>query len=124
MSSKEKENPPLTFAFAKWYGIIFAVIFLLYGGVKVILSFLDHKYDELGEPMFFGFIGLLLISVALAFNELKKWGWLGLLIINSIVVLLSLIGISHYENIILLLLSGAALGCLLAPQTKQYLFKR
>ncbi|MFQ6007657.1 MAG: hypothetical protein ACE5K8_01775, partial [Candidatus Zixiibacteriota bacterium] len=57
------------------------------------------------------------------YRELKAWGWYGLVGINSLVILIALFGYSHYENIVLIILSGIALYALFSPQTKQYLFK-
>ncbi|MFQ5453619.1 MAG: hypothetical protein ACE5D6_05480, partial [Candidatus Zixiibacteriota bacterium] len=74
-----EDNLPITFKIAKWHGFIFSLIFLVYGGVKLILSFLDRNYNELGEPIIFCIIGLILISFAFAYNELKSWGWYGMI---------------------------------------------
>jgi hypothetical protein len=121
---KRKDNRPLTYKLASWYAFIFSAVFLIYGGVKIILGVLDRNYDELGQPIIFGLIGIALISVAFAYKELKTWGWYGLVAINSLVILLALFGFSRYENIILIILSGLVLYFLLTPQTKQYVFKR
>ncbi len=99
-------------------------MFLLYGGVKVVLGILDRTYNDLAQPIIFALVGLVLISIVFAYRELKAWGWYGLVGINSLVILMALFGYSHYENIVLIILSGLALYALLSPQTKQYLFKR
>jgi hypothetical protein len=122
--AKKHDDRPLTFKVAHWYGIILSVMFLLYGGVKVVLGILDHTYNDLAQPIIFALVGLVLISIVFAYRELKAWGWYGLVGINSLVILIALFGFSHYENIVLLILSGIALYALLSPQTKQYLFKR
>ncbi len=121
---KRKDNRPLTYKLASWYAFIFSAVFLIYGSVKVILGVLDRNYAELGQPIIFCLIGVVLISVAFAYKELKTWGWYGLVTINSLVILLAIFGFSRYENIILIILSGLALYFLLTPQTKQYVFKR
>ena len=121
---KKKDNRPLTYMLAKWYAYVFSVVFLMYGSVKVILGVLDRNYHDLGQPIIFGLIGVVLISVAFAYKELKTWGWYGLVVINSLVILLAIFSYSRYENIILIILSGIALYSLLSPQTKQYVFKR
>ncbi len=124
MMSKKKDNRPLTYKLANWYGFIFSAVFLVYGGVKVILGILDHNYSELGEPIIFGLIGILLITVAFAYKALKTWGWYGLVAINCLVIVLALFGYSHYESVVLIILSGVALYSLLSPQTKQYIFRQ
>jgi hypothetical protein len=109
---------PFTYAIASIYGFVFALFFLIYGGVKVILSFMDHNYDSLRDPILFTIIGAVLIAFAMAFRDLKNWGWYGLVVVNSVVVLLSLFSITRPENMALLLLSGASLYGLFAPATK------
>ncbi len=121
--TKPKDDRPLTFKLAGWYGFIFAGIFIIYGGVKVVLSFLDHNYDDLAEPIIFLLIGLGLLIPAFGYKELKSWGYWGLIGINGVVLILAAIGYNQYENIVLLVLSAAALATLFAPATKQYLFK-
>ncbi|HWR82169.1 MAG TPA: hypothetical protein VN285_02585 [Candidatus Deferrimicrobium sp.] len=121
---KQHDQRPLTFKLAKWYGFILAIVFLLYGVVKVILGILDRSYHDMGQPIVFGLIGLVLIIIAYAYRDLKTWGWYGLIGINCLVVLLAVLRLSHYENILLLALSGLALYCLFSPMTRQHLFKR
>lgn len=126
----DSNDAPLTYNIATWYGFILSIIFLLYGGVKLILSFLDRNYTEVGQLIIFTIIGLLLITIAFAFKELKLWGWYGLIVVNGLIILVTLwklfTGFSSqdfllYENIVLLLFSGVAVYTLLASQTKRYL---
>lgn len=120
----KKDNRPLTFKLAKWYAFIFSAVFLIYGGVKVILAVLDRNYADVGQPIAFTLVGVVLISFAFAYRELKAWGWYGLVVINSLVILFAIFGYSHLENIVLMILSGIVLYSLFSPQTKEYLFKR
>ncbi|MEA3296814.1 MAG: hypothetical protein U9R56_02995 [candidate division Zixibacteria bacterium] len=119
-----KDNRPLTFKLAAWYGYIFSGMFLLYGGINIVLSFLDHSYDDLGKPIAVLAIGLVLLIPVIAYTELKVWGYWSLVGVNALVVLLSIIGFSHIENLILLVLSGIALYTLLSANTKNYLFQQ
>ncbi|UCD63280.1 MAG: hypothetical protein JSW34_11095 [Candidatus Zixiibacteriota bacterium] len=119
--SDSKRERPLTYSIAYWYGFVLAVIFLLYGGVEIILNILDRNYQNMAPPILFAALGVILFSVALAFRELKKWGWYGLICISVLVVLGSLLDIGRYENIIILVLSAAALYGLLASDTREYL---
>ena len=121
---KKKDDRPLTFKLAKWYGFIFSAVFLLYGGVKVVLAILDRNYADMGYPIMFALVGVVLISFAFAYNELKAWGWYGLVTINCLVILFAVFGYSRYANLILMILSGIALHTLLSPQTNQYLYQR
>ena len=99
--SENREDRPLTYRVAGWYGFIISGIFLLYGGVKIVLSILDRNYSDLSQPILFLVLGLILISFAIAYNELKRWGWYGLIVINSLIVLSAAVGYDRYENIIL-----------------------
>jgi hypothetical protein len=112
---------PITYAYSSVYGFVFALFFLIYGGVKVILSFMDHNYESLRDPILFTIIGGVLISLAMAFRDLKSWGRYGLIVVNGLVVLIALFGITRPENIALIILSGAALYSLLAPATRDCL---
>ncbi len=122
MESK-KVSRPLTFQLARWHGFIFSAIFLVYGGVKIILGVLDRNYTDLGQSLLFVLLGLVLISFAYAYNELRKWGWYGLIAINALVVVFAIYGYSHIENLVLLVISGVVLYALFSAQTKRYLFK-
>ncbi|MDH3892476.1 MAG: hypothetical protein OEV49_15525 [candidate division Zixibacteria bacterium] len=117
------DRHPLTITLAGFYAFMFAGLFLLYGGVKVVLSFLDHSYDDLAQPIIFVIIGLGLLVPAFAFREYKRWGYWGLVCINAAVVILAAIGYEQYENLVLLVLSGAALYTLFAPSTREFLTK-
>ena len=112
---------PVTYAISSIYGFLFALSFVLYGGVKVILSFLDHTYDTMSDPIIFTILGLLLMSFAIAYRDLKNWGWYGLIGVNAMVILLGLISISKDGNIAVVLFSAAALYGLLAPSTRECL---
>ena len=115
------KQAPLSFKLAGWYGMIFASCFLLYGGVKIILSILDRNYSDMGNPIVFSILGLILISFAVAFRDLRKWGWYGMIVINGLVVVGALAMYQHFADIILVILSGAALYFLFAPSTRTYL---
>lgn len=121
---KKKDKRPLTFNVAKWYSFIFSTIFLLYGGVSVVLAILDRNYANLGQPIIFALLGVVLISFAFAYRELKAWGWYGLVAINGLVILFALYEYSNYENIVLIIFSGIVLYSLFSPQTKECLFKK
>ncbi len=122
--SEKKDDCPLTYKIASWYGFIISGIFLLYGGVKIVLNILDRNYDNLSQPILFLVLGMILISFAFAYKELKKWGWYGLIVINSLIIISAVVGFRQYENIIILILSAAALYALFSSSTKEYLFRR
>ena len=120
----EKTNRPLTFKIAYWYGLIFSGIFILYGGVQIILGILDRNYSEMMVSILSLLVGIILISFAFAYKELKKWGWYGLIAINALVIILALFDYTHYENIVLMIFSMIALFALFSSSTKQYLLRQ
>ena len=120
MSDRLKEAP-LTFKLASWYGLGFAGCYLLYGGVKIILGILDRNYADMGNPIVFTIVGLVLIAVAFGFVETRKWGWYGLIVTNGLVVVTALISYSNYLDIILVILSAVALYLLMAEPTRRHL---
>ncbi len=109
---------PITYAISSVYGFVFALFFLIYGGVKVILAFMDHNYETLRDPILFTIVGIILIALAMAFRDLKNWGRYGLIVVNSLVVIVASFAITRPENMALLLLSGLSLYGLFAPATK------
>ena len=121
-TTTKNDNRPLTFKLAAWYGYVFSGMFLLYGGINIVLGFLDRSYGDLGKSIMLLAIGLVLLIPVIAYNELKTWGYWGLVGVNSLVVLFAIIGFSHVENLVLLVLSGIALYSLLSTGTKNYLF--
>ena len=119
----QTDTRPLTVRLTVWWGYIFAAMYLLYGGVKLVLSILDRQYQDMGSAVIYLVLGLLLIMVAMAYRDSKQWGWYGLIALNGAIVVLALLGLSHVENIVLLIISILALVGLLAPSTKGYIFK-
>ena len=118
----EAVRPPLTFVLAKWYGYVFAIFYLAYGGVKIVLGVLDRNYNDMTQPFIFLLMGIVLIAVALAFSDERRWGWYGLVGLNVLVVLGSLFSLGHPESYGLIVLALGALGVLFAPATKQQFF--
>ncbi len=115
---------PLTVKLSVWWGYIISAMYVLYGGVSIILSILDRQYGDMGKPIIFLVLGLLLTMVALAFRDAKQWGWYGLVTINGAVIVLALISLTHIESIVLLVLAVLALVALFAPATKGYILER
>ena len=122
--AEKKADRPLTFQLPRWHGFIFSGIFLIYGAVNIVLGILDRNYSDLEQPFLFTILGLILIAFAIAYNDLRKWGWYGLIVINCLVVVLAVIGYSHIENLILLVISLIVLYSLFSSQTKTYLFRK
>jgi len=122
MTEAVQDKGPLSFRAVAWLGYIFAGMFLLHGGVSVILAFLDHKYGEIMEPLMFAVIGLALLMPVMAYVALKPWGYWGLVGINGLVLLLALIDLGQIYNLVPLAMSAVALFLLFRSETKEYLF--
>jgi hypothetical protein len=117
-------RPALTFTIAKWYGYVLSAMFLLYGGVKIVLSFLDRTYAEMTSSIFFLIIGVMLISISFAYRDRKVWGWYGLLSVNALIAVASVFQLKlHSESFVLLVLSAAVIALLLSPPTKSIVFR-
>ena len=114
---------PWTFLLAKWYGYVFSLMFILYGGVNVVLGVLDRNYDSIFQSFLFLLVGVLLINICFAYRDRKSWGWYGLVATNVLVVLLALFGLGQVLNIVLMLISLLTLAALFAPQTKAQIFQ-
>ncbi len=123
MTDKKKDKGPMSYQIARWHGIVFSAIFLIYGVVKIILGILDRNYSDMVEPFMFLLLGLILVSFVIGFTELRKWGWQGLVVINGLVVLLSLIGYAHVESYLLLIASAVVLYLLFSAETRGHLLK-
>ena len=130
MSENENKNKaPLTYRIGLWYGFALSIIFLIYGGVKIVLSFLDNNFAELSSLIFFAVLGLILLAVAIAYQQFKKIGWYGMISISSLVFVLTIYNFFQkgngpnlfIENILIMLCTAAALYALFAGQTKKYL---
>jgi len=111
-------RPPLTFLLAKWYGYILSMIFLLYGGVSIILGVLDRDYSHTGQLLVFLGIGIVLVTVAIGFRDRKPWGWRGQIVVHGLIVIWALLHPSNPYNWILIVLSAGTIGLLFAPTTR------
>lgn len=122
MMARDDKEPqpgfPWSFQLTKWYAYTLAAMFLLYGGVKLVLGFLDRTYGDVGMSALFLLAGLALVSVAAAYGERRTWGWYGVIAINALVVVLAMLNLRMVENLVLLALSAAALVLLFFPATK------
>jgi hypothetical protein len=95
-----------------------AAVYLIYGGIKIVLAMLDRNYAGLGTPIISVAVGVLLVAVAYAYRDRKMFGWYGLVGINGLVILLSVFSMKEYGAIVLLVLSVVALVVLFSPTTK------
>ena len=122
--SGKKVKQPLFFNLAKWYGYVFAIVFILYGGVEIILGFMDHNYQDFASYIIFLLLGLILLIIVIAYRDLKIWGWYSMIILYILIIILTLFQIKRAESIVLLVLSMASVYFLLSPDTKGFITKK
>lgn len=110
---------PITFSIVLWHAYLLSTMFLLYGGVKLLLGILDRQYDDmLPSGLFFG-IGLLIVNIAWRFRERDWFGWYGLLAVNGAIVVMGLWGAQQEPlNLVLMVSSLIMLTLALLPATK------
>jgi len=120
--TQEEPRRPITFLLAKWYGYVFAAMFVLYGGVKIILGVLDRDYTDFSQSLMFLIAGAIMAAICMAFRDLKRWGWYGLVVLNGLVVLSVLFALGNTLNLVFMFLSLGILAALFAPPTKAQIF--
>ena len=120
-SPEQEYTGPITYLIGKWYGYVFAAMYILYGGVKIILGVLDRNYEDFGSALIFLALGIIIVAVATGYRETKKWGWTGMVAVVGLVILWSLFDIGNELNWIILALSLVSLGALLAGSTREYI---
>ena len=122
-----RPKPPLTYKIALYYNYIIALIFVVYGGVKLVLSFLDNNSGEIPTLILFTIYGIIFVTLAQAFKDQKKWGATGLLVVNAFFIVDIIYTSFKLDtqmvvlNIILAVFSAAIIYCLIAQPTKQFL---
>jgi hypothetical protein len=116
------ERQPLAYTITKWYAFILTAMYLLYGGVKLILAMLDRNYTDVNNPTLSFVVGIVLAIISYGFNIRKSWGWYGLVTVNGLIVLLAIFKLTQIDNVILLFLSLIVLACLFAAQTRKSIF--
>lgn len=115
---------PLTFLIALWWGYLLAAMYILYGGVSIVLAFLDRNFRDIWGQVLFVAVGVLVLVFAYAFRDRKMFGWYGLLVVNCGVLFLSIFTLKLYGALIILLLAMTGLASLFLPSTRDYLNKR
>jgi hypothetical protein len=123
-TASQTESRPITYLFTMWWSYTFCAMFVLYGGVKLILGFLDKNYADVATPLTYLAVGLILAILATAYRDQRSWSWYGLVGVNILVAILAVMKLAYIGNIVLLIIAGIALAALFAPATKGYLFGR
>ncbi|MDX9856839.1 MAG: hypothetical protein RBT76_03525 [candidate division Zixibacteria bacterium] len=122
--SDHSARGPIAFEITKWYGYVIAAMFILYGGVKIILGFLDHTYDGLLSWIVFLLVGVVIVAIATAFRDQKRWGWTGMVVITGLMILGSAVNLAQVLNWVLLATAMAVMVLLMSPATRQHVTGR
>lgn len=93
-------------------------MYILYGGVSIVLAFLDRNYKDMKAPVLFVAIGILVLVFSYAFRDRKMYGWYGLLVVNCAVILLSIFTLKLYGAVAILVLAVGAVVTLFAGSTR------
>ena len=112
------DRRPASFILVKWYGYVFSLFFLLYGGVNIILGVLDRDYSQTPTSLVFLIVGIILMTICIAFRDRKPWGWYGMVVVNGVVAIWCLFGYSEPLNLIFLVASAGCLSLLFTPQVR------
>ena len=122
MSQDHYSPGPFSFEIAKWLGYCFSAMFILVGGVQIILGVLDRNYQDFPQWFIFLLFGIGLLIIAFAYRDKKKWGWTALLVLFSLATLASAIQLRNFtlEGLVLLILCVATLSALVAPATRAF----
>ena len=120
--TEKSDTRPVPFKLAYWWAFGFATVFLLYGLVTLVLSFLDRQYANLAQPFGFLLIGGVLMAAAWGLRNRRSWAWYGEIGINGLIIIAALAGFRNYATLIILALAAVALALLLTSATKRYLF--
>lgn len=123
MTAQEQPRGPMSFEIAKWLGYIFSAMYLLYGGVQIILGVLDRNYEGFAQWLIYLLLGIVLLIIAFAFRDQKKWGWTGMVVLACLTVLGSAVQLRNFsiEGLLLLVVGLLTLGTLMAPTTRAYM---
>jgi len=76
--TEEIEKSPIPVRIIGWFGIGFALTYLLWGSVHIILSILDRTYTDMGQNIIFILIGIPILLAAIAYKNMQRWGWFAL----------------------------------------------
>jgi len=111
-------RPPMTFLLVKWYGYVLSMIFLLYGGVSIILGVLDRDYSHTGQLVVFLVIGIVLVTLVIGFRDRRIWGWYGQIGVHGLIIILALFHPLNPYNWLMIVFSAGTIGLLFAPPTR------
>ena len=120
--AEKKDLKPVSITVIGWFGIILACTYLLWGIVGGVLSILDRTYKDIDQNLIIILYGILIMVVSVAFKNVLKWGWYGLLILLSFFLVWALFSYTDVYGIIWGVLSLAALVGVLSPQVRKHYF--
>lgn len=106
-----------------WFGIALACTYLLWGVVGGVLSILDRTYKDIDKNLIIVFYGLVIMTASIAFKSVQKWGYYGLLMILTLIVVWTIFSYTDVYGIIWGVLSVVGLVGILSPPVRKHYFK-
>jgi len=122
IEEKKDVHIPTPIKILGWFGIIIGAMYLIYGIVSIVLSFLDRTYADFEQNVIILIYGIPIMAVSVGFKNLQKWGWIGYTAVLALIVLLSIFGHKDAYGIVLGVLSMAALVWILTPAVRKHYF--
>ena len=122
MAQKETESLPVEIKILYWFGIIFGAMFMLYGVVSIVLSFMDRTYQGIGGNFVILIYGAPFIIASIGLKNLQKWGWFFYTGLMVLVLILTLFGQVDLYGILIIILMVLALGGMMLPSVRKHYF--
>ena len=83
------------------------------------LAVLDRNYTGMMPLFYFAALGVAQYFFAFAYRDCRKFGWYGLVMINALVVVLSLLTLRQQFSLVWMICSALAVVALFTPSIKE-----
>jgi len=122
MDKEETPEAPLPVKIIGWFGIILSITYLSYGIISIILSILDRTYQDVDKNIVIIIYGLAIVILSVAFKNLQKWGWIGLMVILAFFIIWAVAAGQDVYGYITGVLCLLALAGMLHPGVRKHYF--
>lgn len=122
MTNTESKNLPIEIRILYWFGIIFGAMFIFYGLVSIVLSFMDRTYQDIGGNFIILIYGLPFIVAGYGLKNLRKWGWVFYTALMALVLVMSFFSKMDLYGILIIILMGLALVGMMLPSVRKHYF--
>ncbi len=122
MTQKEAKKLPIEIKILYWFGLIFGAMFMLYGIVSIVLSFMDRTYQGIGGNFIIVVYGAPFIIASVGLKNLQKWGWIFYTALMALVLIMALFGQMDLYGILIIILMVLALAGMMLPAVRKHYF--